>query len=81
MLQPFEVVVVPFPFVDRAVARRRPALVVSTEAFNAAHPATVLAMITTARASDWASDVVLMIGEPPALPSPVGCDQSCSRWM
>ena len=50
---------VPFPFIDRAVARRRPALVVSTEAFNAGHPAVALAMITTARASDWPSDVVL----------------------
>lgn len=59
LLQPFTIVVVPFPFVDRAVARRRPALVVSCEAFNAGHPALVLAMITTARASDWPSDVVL----------------------
>lgn len=52
-------VVVPFPFVDRGVARRRPALVLSGEAFNADHPAVVLAMITAARASDWPSDVVL----------------------
>jgi hypothetical protein len=28
-------VVVPFPFVDRAVARRRPAPAVSRDAFNA----------------------------------------------
>ncbi len=42
-----------------AFGRRRPALVLSTEAFNAGHPAVVLAMITTARASDWPSDVVL----------------------
>jgi mRNA interferase MazF len=59
VLRPFDVVVVPFPFADRAAARRRPALVVWTEAFNAVHPAVVLAMITTARASDWASDVAL----------------------
>lgn len=58
-LRPYRVVVVPFPFVDRAVARRRPALVVSSEPFNDAHPAVALAMITTARASDWPSDVVL----------------------
>ncbi len=60
MPEPFAVVVVPFPFVDRNVTRRRPALVVSTEAFQAGHSATVLAMITTARASGWPSDVELM---------------------
>ena len=59
LLRPFAVVVVPFPFVDRAVARRRPALVVSSEAFNGGHPVVTLAMITTARASDWPSDVEL----------------------
>lgn len=59
VLAPFAVVVVPFPFVDRAATRRRPALVVSTEAFNRSHPAVLLAMITTARPSDWASDVVI----------------------
>lgn len=59
VLLPFSVVVVPFPFVDRGVARRRPALVVSSERFNTAHPAVVMAMITTARASTWANDVVL----------------------
>ena len=55
----FSVVVVPFPFIDRAVARRRPALVVSSEAFHTRHPAVLLAMITTAQASDWPSDVML----------------------
>jgi mRNA interferase MazF len=57
--EPYSIVVVPFPFVDRAVARRRPALVVSSAAFNSGHPASVLAMITTARACAWLSDVVL----------------------
>lgn len=59
VLAPFAVVVVPFPFVDRATTRRRPALVLSTETFNRSHPAVLLAMITTARSSDWASDVVI----------------------
>lgn len=51
--------IVPFPFIDRAVTRRRPALVVSEASFNRAHNAAVLAMITVARVSDWPSDVVL----------------------
>ena len=58
-LAPFAVVVVPFPFVDRATTRRRPALALSTEAFNRSHPAALLAMITTARSGDWPSDVVI----------------------
>ncbi len=54
---PFDVVVVPFPFTDRDAAVRRPALVVSTKPFNERHGQTVLAMITTARRSDWPSDI------------------------
>jgi mRNA interferase MazF len=65
VLPPFAVVAVPFPFVDRARSsimrgtRRRPALVPSTETFNRSPPAVLLAMITTARSSHWASDVVM----------------------
>ena len=44
------------PFADRPKAKRRPALVVSSAAFNEAHTQSILAMITAAR-SDWPSDV------------------------
>jgi mRNA interferase MazF len=57
--EPFAVVVVPFPFTDRPAAKRRPALVVSASEFNDAHGQVILAMITTARRSDWPSDVPL----------------------
>lgn len=57
--EPFDVVVVPFPFTDQAATRRRPALVLSSAAFNRRHDQVVLAMITTARQSDWPSDVQL----------------------
>ncbi len=53
---PFDVVVVPFPFTDRPVVKRRPALVISARAFNDRHDQIVLAMITTAKGSDWPSD-------------------------
>ena len=53
----FAVVVVPFPFSDIAGAKPRPALVLSQYEFNAAHGATVLAMITRAARSQWRSDV------------------------
>jgi mRNA interferase MazF len=56
---PFDVVVVPFPFTDRQAAKRRPALVVSGRDFNSRHGQLILAMITAARRSDWPSDTSL----------------------
>ena len=54
----FDVVVVPFPFTDRAASKRRPALVLSDRAvFNARIGHAVLAMITSAAHSDWPLDV------------------------
>jgi len=56
----FDVVVVPFPFTDRAATKRRPALVLSDRsAFNAGIGHVVLAMITSASRSDWPLDVPL----------------------
>ena len=55
---PFDVVVVPFPFTDRQTERRRPALVVSSPDFNAAHDQSILAMITSA-GGEWPSDVAI----------------------
>ncbi|MCB1457407.1 MAG: type II toxin-antitoxin system PemK/MazF family toxin, partial [Nitratireductor sp.] len=43
------VVVVPFPFHEIAVTKRRPALVISGKEFNATNGWTIIAMITTAR--------------------------------
>jgi len=56
--EPFDVVVVPFPFTDRETERRRPALVVSSPDFNATHDQSILAMITSA-GGDWPSDVAI----------------------
>ncbi|MGP9820379.1 type II toxin-antitoxin system PemK/MazF family toxin [Salinarimonas sp. NSM] len=53
----FDVVVVPFPFVDVAVSKRRPVVILSVAPFNAAHGHVVVAMITTAAAGTIASDV------------------------
>ena len=57
--EPFDVVVVPFPFTDLPIAKRRPAVIVSTRAFNRGHGQIVLAMIASAKGSDWPSDVPL----------------------
>ena len=56
----FDVVVVPFPFTDRAASKRRPALVLSdASAFNAATGQVVLAMITSAKHACWPLDVLI----------------------
>ena len=57
--EPLDVVVVPFPFTDKRAAKRRPALVVSSAEFNAAHEQSILAMITSSRGAAWLSDVAL----------------------
>lgn len=67
--EPFDVVVVPFPFSDRLAAKRRPALVVSSADFNLAHEQTILAMITSAP-GDWASDVAVQDWENASLNHP-----------
>jgi mRNA interferase MazF len=54
----FDVIVVPFPFTDRATSKRRPALVLSdASVFNGRVRQSVLAMITSAQNSDWPLDV------------------------
>lgn len=54
----WDVVVVPFPFVDKLAEKRRPALVLSTEAFNRSGHS-VLAMITSALHAPWPGDTLL----------------------
>jgi mRNA interferase MazF len=54
-----DVVIVPFPFTDMAKAKMRPALVLSTRSVNQACGQTILAMITTAKNSQWPTDVPL----------------------
>ena len=66
----FDVVVVPFPFTDRSTAKRRPALVLSdARAFNKQVGQSVLAMITSARNSDWPLDVEIEHLDSAGLPS------------
>jgi mRNA interferase MazF len=56
---PFDVLIVPFPFVDIPVRKRRPALVISHAAFNDATGTAVMAMITSAADSDWHDDQLI----------------------
>ena len=53
----FDVVIVPFPFTDRKVDKRRPALVLSDdERFNKSSGHYVLAMITSQKNPEWPLD-------------------------
>jgi mRNA interferase MazF len=55
--EPWSVVTVPFPFVDRRQVKRRPAVVLSPERFQSESQCVILAMITDARNVPWPSDV------------------------
>ncbi len=58
--EPFDVVVVPFPFTDSARAKRRPALVLSQATdFGNIIEQTILAMITSQKNDPWPLDVVI----------------------
>ena len=70
-IERFEVVVVPFPFTDRAADKRRPALVLSrADAFNRGAGHSVMAMITSAGGAAWPLDVPLSDLASAGLPSP-----------
>ena len=67
----FDVVVVPFPFTDRAAAKRRPALVLShADAFDRVAGHSVMAMITSADHAAWPLDVPVGDLASAGLPSP-----------
>jgi mRNA interferase MazF len=54
----WDVVVVPFPFTERAALKRRPALVVSKKLFNR-NGYSVMAMVTSAKHPSWPGDTPL----------------------
>ena len=58
--EPFDVVVVPFPFTDSAKTKRRPALVLSQkDEFGAVIEHSVLAMITSQKNEPWPLDAAI----------------------
>jgi mRNA interferase MazF len=67
----YAIVKVPFPFTDKQATKNRPALVLSDEtAFNTPVGHCVLAMITTAKQSQWALDTVISDLTSAGLPVP-----------
>lgn len=66
IFEQWDVVVVPFPFTERSDAKRRPALALSTAAFNE-NGHTVLAMITSKSYPSWPGDIDIDALEPAGL--------------
>lgn len=56
--EPWDIVVVPFPFTERPGSKRRPALVLSRLGFNEKGH-TILAMITTQSHNPWPGDTAI----------------------
>lgn len=55
--EPFEVVTVPFPFIERPVLKRRPAVVVSRPVLQDRVGLIWVAMVTSARNKPWPGDI------------------------
>jgi mRNA interferase MazF len=66
---PFDIVVVPFPYADRLAEKRRPALVISDRKL-AGHGLVWVAMITSADNEPWSSDLPIADLDRAGLPAP-----------
>lgn len=55
----FDIVTVPFPFVDSSDAKKRPAIILSSDGFNQESEHSIMAMITSARNSPCPKDVAI----------------------
>lgn len=67
IFDPFDLIVVPFPFVNSLKTKPRPALVLSTRDFNHENRHSVLAMVTRATHSRWPSDHEILELQPTGL--------------
>ena len=66
----WDVVRVPFPFTDKDITKKRPALVLSKGTFNAASGHTVMAMITKRNNIGWPHDYDVKHGQQAGLRLP-----------
>jgi mRNA interferase MazF len=66
----YDTAVVPFPFAEQPVLKRRPVVILSGPGFNEANKATIVAMITTAKETAWPSDILIRDLESASLTTP-----------
>lgn len=64
----YSVVAVPFPFTDKDYTKKRPALVISLENYQKYNHHCILAMITSAKQSQWKTDISIQDLETAGLP-------------
>jgi mRNA interferase MazF len=55
----FDVVLLLFPFTEKKGRKQRPAIVLSNREFNISHRHSIAAMVTTAGATTWPSDITI----------------------
>ena len=65
----FDIVVVPFPYSDQLAEKRRPALVVSSDAFNKKHRLLWVVMITSAANPKRPGDIAVAANVKTGLPA------------
>lgn len=68
--EPWDIVAVPFPFTDRNVQKKRPALVLTNSVYQEQHGHCILAMITSAKQSSWSTDIMIEDLDSAGLKSP-----------
>ena len=66
----WDIVKVPFPYIDRPVRQNRPALVIAADDGEASHGLLWLAMITSAANRGWEGDVAISDLPAAGLPTP-----------
>lgn len=66
----WDIVKVPFPYTDRPVRERRPALVVAAASLEERHGLLWVMMITSAQNRGWPGDVFISNGPRSGLPAP-----------
>lgn len=70
IFKPWDVVKVPFPYADRPVRQRRPALVVAADDLQTHHSLVWVLMITSADNRGWPTDVAVSDLATAGLPAP-----------
>ena len=55
-----DTVVVPFPFTDLPISKRRPSVVLSGRSFNQSSGQSIMGMITSATKPNWDADVTII---------------------
>lgn len=60
----FDIVLVPFPFSDKNISKKRPAVVLNNKNYQIKNNHLILAMITSAKNSSWKEDFEIKDIEP-----------------